>query len=234
MGLRREGQNGLGGKGAKMVEIWEKSGKSKGKNVKLMVLKCEWVGNKSKRTLALPAEWTLADLHTALQTAFGWEFSHLYEFENADGTHWEDQSPFADMEDLDEDRDSRRPEATSLGEAFPSEKSRLDYTYDFGDCNEVAIVRQKDVEGDGAACLAASGLMAVEDSGGLGFSPGIAAILKKGPKHRDYEDAMDWLGLENENDAEDYLEALQADAEAITAELARIKPVRRKAKRRRK
>lgn len=224
---------GLAGKGGSGRGMG-KERRQKGKDMELMVLKCDWVGCKSSRTLAVPAEWTLADLHAALQAAFGWEFCHLYEFENEDGTHWEEESPFEDFVDLDEERDSRKPKSWTIGEALPTEMSRLVYTYDFGDGNEVDIVRRKDIEGEGAACLAATGLMAVEDSGGLGFSPGIAAILKKGPKHRDYAVAADWLGLETEDEAKRWLEGLKANAGIITAKLARIKPVRRAAKCRRK
>ncbi len=200
----------------------------------LIVLKCDWRQCKSSRTLALPAEWTLYDLHQALQAAFGWFEGHLYMFEDEDGTRWEEESPYDDFAVFDEDEDKLPPEGTTIGEAFPTPKWRLDYTYDFGDSNEVRIVRQKDVEGDGPACLKASGLMAEEDSAGVGYADGIAAILKAGPKDEMYADLADWLGIESETDAKSWIEDHTTSAEAITADLKRIKPARRKKKRAKK
>ena len=116
----------------------------------LIVLKCDWRQCKSSRTLALPAEWTLSELHDALQAAFGWEYEHMYCFEAQDGTRWEMDSPFGDFDD---EGDSQKSADITLGEVFPREKARLEYEYDFGDSNEVRIVREKDIEGNGPACL---------------------------------------------------------------------------------
>ena len=197
----------------------------------LIVLKCDWRQCKSSRTLALPADWTLSELHDALQAAFGWEYEHMYCFDAQDGTRWDEDNPFDDFMDFDEDADSLKPTDTTLGEAFPREKARLDYEYDFGDSNEVRLVRQKDTEGDGPVCLKASGLMAEEDSAGVGYADGIVAILKAGPEDEEYADLADWLGIESDADAKDWIADHTACAEDITRDLARIKPVRRKKKR---
>ena len=200
----------------------------------LIVLKCDWRQCKSSRTLALPEEWTLLELHDALQAAFGWEYEHLYCFEAQDGTRWEEEAPYDDVLGFKEVDPILQPEDTTIGEAFPWEKARLDYMYDFGDSNIVRLVRQKDKEGDGPVCLKASGLMAEEDSAGVGYADGIAAILKAGPKDEEYDYLADWLGIESEEDAKDWLSDHTARAEYITRQLARIKPVRRKKKRGRK
>ena len=197
----------------------------------LIVLKCDWRQCKSSRTLALPAEWTLLELHDALQAAFGWEYEHLYCFEAPDGTRWEEEAPYDDILGFKEVDPILKPEDTTIGEAFPWEKTRLDYMYDFGDSNIVRLVRQKDKEGDAPFCLKASGLMAEEDSAGVGYADGIAAILKAGPKDEEYEYLADWLGIESEEDAKDWIADHTARAEDITRDLARIKPVRRKKKR---
>lgn len=197
----------------------------------LIVLKCDWRQCKSSRTLALPAEWTLSELHDALQAAFGWAYEHMYCFEAPDGTRWEMDSPFADFAEFDDEDVSRKPADTTLGEAFPREKSRLDYEYDFGDSNEVRIVRQKDVEVDGPACLKASGLMAEEDSASFGYADGIASILEDGPENEMYDELADWLGIEDEDDEERWISLHTANAAAITKKLASIKPSRRKKKR---
>lgn len=200
----------------------------------LIVLKCNWRQSKSSRTLALPADWTLYDLHQALQAAFGWFGEHLYMFKDEDGTRWEEEDPFDDIAAFEEDGHTLPPAGTTIGEAFPDPKRRLDYIYDFGDSNEVRLVRQKDVEGDGPACLKASGLMAEEDSAGVGYADGIAAILTAGPEDGMYADLADWLGIESLAGAKQWIEDHTARADEITFRLKHIMPIRRKKTRRKK
>ncbi|MBQ7251848.1 MAG: plasmid pRiA4b ORF-3 family protein [Kiritimatiellae bacterium] len=195
--------------------------------MKLLVLACKWRQCKSSRTLALPSDWSLAELHEALQCAFGWEEEHLYSFTAPDGTTWSMQMDDDFLDDFGGEAD-RDPAKTALSEVFPHAKARLDYEYDFGDSNEVSIAFQKAIEGDGPACLEAAGLMAVEDSASFGYADGIANILRKGPGARFYRDLADWLDLESPEDAEAWIAGQTADAEKITAELARIRPAKKK------
>lgn len=193
--------------------------------MELMVLQCDWRQCKSSRTLALPSDWSLEELHAALQCAFGWEFEHMYMFEAADGRRWSEVPPFDDFDDEEPDEDPRK---TTLAEMFPRLKGRLEYEYDFGDSNEVRLTFAKRVEGEGPACLEATGLMAEEDSAGFGYADGIARILEAGPKNKWYGDAADWLNIESEEDAKAWIAEHQADAAAITEGLQGIRPPRRK------
>lgn len=201
----------------------------KGPSMKLLVLRCNWRQCKSARTLALPADWTLGQLHAALQAAFGWDDSHLFAFTDRDRNTWTEHRGDADFADFfagDQD-----PDKTKLFEVFRAPKDRLDYEYDFGDSNDVRIVFTKETEGDGPACLRATGLMAVEDSAGFGYADGIAYILKQGPSHRDYEDCVAWLQIFGPNPVETWIARQTADREAITARLAALcapKPKRKR------
>lgn len=188
--------------------------------MKLLVLRCNWRQCKSARTLALPADWTLGQLHDALQTAFGWDNSHLYSFTDRDRNTWTDprgDDGFSDFFAADQN-----PDKTKLSEVFHEPKDRLDYEYDFGDSNDVRIVFTKETEGDGPACLRATGLMAVEDSAGFGYADGIAYIIKQGPSHRDYKDCSDWIGVKTPAQAEAWIARQTAVREAITARLAAL------------
>lgn len=198
--------------------------------MKLLVLSCQWRQCKSSRTLALPLDWSLAELHAALQIAFGWEGEHLYAFTAPDGTTWSEQDDdflddFGGASDLE-------PGKTALFEVFPRTKARLDYEYDFGDSNEVRVTSRELVDGDGPACLEASGLMAEEDSASFGYADGIASILRAGPRDESYEDLAGWLDLEKPEDAEAWIAGHAADAAAITAALAAIRPRPAKKKKR--
>lgn len=193
--------------------------------MELMVLQCDWRQCKSSRTLALPPDWSLAELHAALQCAFGWEFDHLYLFEAANGRRWSGGPFFADIDVGEADED---PRETTLAEVFPRLKGRLGYEYDFGDSNEVRLTFAKRVEGEGPMCLEATGLMAEEDSAGFGYADGIARILKRGPKNESYVYLADWLNIESEEDAKAWIAEHQANAESITKGLQDIRLPRRK------
>ena len=199
--------------------------------MKLLVLSCQWCQCKSSRTLALPLDWSLAELHAALQIAFGWEGEHLYSFTAPDGTTWAEPDDdfwgnFGGGNDLE-------PEKTTLFDVFSRTKARLDYEYDFGDSNVVRITSKKLVDGDGPACLEASGLMAEEDSAGFGYADGIASILQAGPKDEAYEDLASWLEIDSPKDAKAWVADHTADAAAITAALATVRPAKKKKRSRR-
>lgn len=194
--------------------------------MKLLVFRCNWRQCKSARTLALPADWTLGQLHAALQTAFGWCDSHLFAFTDRDRNTWTGHRGDDDFFAGDQD-----PDKTKLSEVFRAPKDRLDYEYDFGDSNDVRIVFTKETEGDGPSCLRATGLMAVEDSAGFGYADGIAEILRAGPKDEFYEECAEWLGIETPNEAKKWLRDQIADCESITAWLAAISAPKPKRKR---
>jgi len=78
------------------------------------------------RRLCVPSDTTLAQLHAALQLAFGWEDSHLHDFRVGDvryGLH----GPHEDDELLDEAE-------PTLADVLPRKGASMQYTYDFGDC----------------------------------------------------------------------------------------------------
>ncbi|MBR4171851.1 MAG: plasmid pRiA4b ORF-3 family protein [Kiritimatiellae bacterium] len=192
--------------------------------MKLLILKCNWRNCESTRTIAVPAESTLAELHMALQEAFGWEDEHLYAFRQKKGCTW--SPPFYDDGSNDAD-----PWETKLCEVFVRPRTKLEYEYDFGDSNYVQITFQKAMEGESPVCLDATGLMAVEDSASFGYVDGIAEILLAGSSDEMYNDCADWMGIETKKDVQDWLASQKADAGAITASLERIyapKPARRR------
>jgi yecA family protein len=77
------------------------------------------------RRFSIPDDYTLGDLHAALQSGMGWFDSHLHEFEVGSQTFGmgdEDAPP----EQLDED-------TVLLSEIFKRPGSKVRYLYDFGD-----------------------------------------------------------------------------------------------------
>lgn len=76
------------------------------------------------RSFSVPADITLADLHTVLQIIMGWTNSHLHGFRDEQDCY----GP-ADQ-DLEDQIDEKR---VLLNDIFKSKSSTLYYEYDFGD-----------------------------------------------------------------------------------------------------
>lgn len=115
------------------------------------------------RRLIIPQQISFGCLHEILQTAFGWENSHLHEF----------TLPQSDIRISD-------PELESWGTLLPEDKTAVDtffqnykwirYTYDFGDDWRHKIVCEKeepDYKERHAVILKAKGDNFEEDSGGV-------------------------------------------------------------------
>ena len=101
----------------------------------LLRLRMEAKGTAIMREVALPEDFTLAFLHAAIQSVFGWLDCHLHEFTDSKGMRYGD-------------RDGEPPDdggPYSFDDDFPMKKffrkpgDRLEYEYDFGDMNEVSI-----------------------------------------------------------------------------------------------
>lgn len=75
------------------------------------------------RTLALPSGFTLAEVHDAIQIAFGWRQAHPHVFTDTDGRRWLDARSAAGG-------GGRADEDITLGEVLTAEIGPLVYAYD--------------------------------------------------------------------------------------------------------
>jgi hypothetical protein len=160
------------------------------------------------RRLSLPGDITLDLLHNVIQIAFGWEHSHLHQFE-AYGRRYTDTS-FGPVPGATDERQA------TLAELAPRKGSRLRYTYDFGDDWAHDIVVEdvdRDRETSEVTCLAAERAGPPEDSGGI---PGYLHLIDAigNPKHPDHDHYLDWLGGP--------LDPAAVDREAINTTLAEV------------
>ena len=141
------------------------------------------------RRLEVPSSVTLLGLHEVLQTAFEWDGGHLWHFEVG-----------ADIFGVGDmgipSRDARR---VTLGQVATRKGFTMSYVYDFGDDWR----HQIQVEDIGAAepgviyprCLTGKRAAPPEDCGGLWGYAELIEILAD-PAHPEYEDRLDWLGLD--------------------------------------
>ena len=138
--------------------------------------------------MVVPADLSLAFLHGIIQDAFGWLDYHQYEFSIPGDKKRRSWTEFHEVMFPNELEAAEMPISELLGK----KGAQLDYTYDFGDCNEVAIESLGSVAKPDFKDFATEGPDVIEDSAGLGGIEGIVKIAEKG-KGKDYKMLKEWL-----------------------------------------
>jgi hypothetical protein len=118
------------------------------------------------RTLSIPGNRTLADLHCCLQDAFGWQNYHLHEFTF-------DHMVFGEPSD-EEDSVVIADNIVSLDDLALKVGNKIEYVYDFGDdwVHSIRVKTREKLDGETAwplPCLCIDGARAAppEDCGGI-------------------------------------------------------------------
>ncbi|SNR45692.1 plasmid pRiA4b ORF-3 family protein [Blastococcus mobilis] len=142
----------------------------------------------------------LDELHEVIQVLFEWEDAHLHEFtvvgpgrqtvrfgpQDDDGWMPRDESV------VDESR-------VRLSQVIGPRRGKLRYLYDFGDGWEhlITVVGREPASGSSPPrCTAGAGAAPHEDSGGVwGWTDKVQAA--RDPRHPEYADIRDWLGLQD-------------------------------------
>ena len=163
------------------------------------------------RRLEVPADISLARLHTVIQIAFGWGNYHLHVFE----------TPYGSFGAADVDLGHSSDEEVSLEQVAPTVRSRLRYTYDFGDDWEHDILVEKVLDRNGTAplprCTGGRRATPPDDCGGiLGYGE-LVEVLSD-PADEEHEDMLEWLGL---HDAAEF-DPEAFDAGTVTRALSRV------------
>ena len=145
------------------------------------------------RRLLVPADMTLQRLHRVLQTVMGWEDCHLHEFE-IEGERFGPPDP--DGWDMGGPR-VRNDRTAKLSQVLGGEGAKAQYTYDFGDSWEHAIVVEKvlaPVPGlKYPVCVGGKLHGPPEDCGGVGGYYDLLKVIAD-PTHEDHADLCEWLG----------------------------------------
>lgn len=161
------------------------------------------------RRLEVPANISLARLHTVIQVAFGWQDYHMHVFE----------TPYGQFGTPSEDLDHRAEKPVFLEQVLPKVKSRVRYTYDFGDDWEHDIVLEKILDRDSAGryprCTGGRRAGPPEDCGGIWGYAELVEVLGD-PGHPEHEERLEWLGLEEAGD----FDPVEFDAEEVNEALS--------------
>ncbi|MBI5155539.1 plasmid pRiA4b ORF-3 family protein [Candidatus Poribacteria bacterium] len=136
---------------------------------------------------------TLADLHNAIQAAFGWGDCHLHEFQFG-------KRSFQDLSVWDSDAsESEDTDSVKLAGLFSRKKSGGSYTYDFGDCWVHKIVLEDRLERGPKQkypqCTGGEYACPPEDCGGAYSYPEFVEAITD-PENPDHEELREWVGPE--------------------------------------
>lgn len=146
------------------------------------------------RRIVIPADYTLYQFHMAIQAAFGWENSHLFQFSP---TGFMDKICYGyPGDDIDSEITTIDARKIKVSRLFKKEGQTYCYIYDFGDDWNHQVVLEKTVAKDlnSPYCLNGGGACPPEDVGGLSGYYKMVKILntKNHPEKAEY---IQWLGL---------------------------------------
>jgi Plasmid pRiA4b ORF-3-like protein len=141
------------------------------------------------RRILVRSDVNLAGLHQIIQSAMGWNDSHLHDF-TAGGISYGDRSFGEDM-DVEDERKVR------LSEIAPQPKDRFRYMYDFGDGWEhiilVEAVKTPEAGARYPVCVTGKRACPPEDCGGVwGYADMLEALAD--PEHPEHDELKEWIG----------------------------------------
>lgn len=152
------------------------------------------------RRVQVPEDYSLYDLHIAIQDSFPWGDYHLHEFSTVALKGAEQK--FYGFPDFDNGdwREVVRDWTVKIGDVFQIGGNKaLNYTYDFGNDWEHRVELEKILlTGKGIkypCCLDGRRTCPPEDCGGY---PGYEDMLKilQDPRHEEYKDMCNWLAID--------------------------------------
>lgn len=170
------------------------------------------------REIEVPLTMSLEGLHDAIQAAFAWTNSHLWEFRVGEESYGPDLG-FGPQDGLEDIRDAS---AARLGDLLAGDVNKFLYVYDMGDSWEhlIEVVAEFDMA-EGAKLprfLEGAWRTPPEDVGGApGFEEFLEAMAN--PEHEDHDDLMEWYGRP--------FDAANIEPEVIRKQMARLAKRRR-------
>jgi len=164
--------------------FFQSPGRQRSGTADLFQLRIELRGTEVQRTVVLPSDCTLEDLHEVIQDAMGWEDRHLYGFTVKKERYGPDEGDLPDDE-------------VELREVLPRVRSKLVYHYDFGDDWIHDVILEKRLKPTDHVpeidLLAGAGACPPEDCGGI---PGYFSMIEalSTPRHPDKAHWREWIG----------------------------------------
>ncbi|MFA5343954.1 MAG: plasmid pRiA4b ORF-3 family protein [Kiritimatiellia bacterium] len=144
------------------------------------------------RRIVLPDNYTLGQLHDAIQVAMGWQDCHLHAFRFGD-VHYTSQQA-CEMGEMDMENEK----TLFLSRVVTRAKQKFIYEYDFGDSWLHEVVVEKilpfDPQMKYPVCLAGARACPPEDCGSFPGYGDILEALKAPNKTDEQKELLEWLG----------------------------------------
>ena len=140
------------------------------------------------RSILVPRDITLDNLHRTLQTVMGWTNSHLHHFVRLSPRLLDPRAGVGSK--------IANEKRTRLGEVIGTVGARLWYEYDFGDGWRHEILLEEVLLGDETfqqICVAGKRSCPPEDCGGPQGSAELLQALQNA-NHSSHDEACEWLG----------------------------------------
>lgn len=164
------------------------------------------------RRLLVPADISLAQLHWAIQLAFGWDDSHMHVFE----------TPFGDFGRAGRELGHGAETPVTLEQVAPQVKDKIRYTYDFGDNWSHEILVEKVLDRDPTLayprCVGGRRAAPPDDCGGIWGYEHLVEILTN-PAHPDHKERLEWLGWDDAT----HFDPAAFDPDEVTEALAKLR-----------
>lgn len=152
------------------------------------------------RKLSVPANFTFHRFHDVIQTAFGWDDYHLFEFKDKE---WQSnirisvpvEDNFFDPDFFADTKDSSK---IKLSDIFNDKFRKLLYVYDFGDnwVHEITLESISEDKQKTAICLSGKGACPPEDCGSIYGYEDMKEVFATMPESKEADKYREWLGMD--------------------------------------
>ena len=151
------------------------------------------------RRVVVPGDFTFLRFHRVIQTLFGWEDYHLFEFKDR-----ECQGHLRITEPRDDDSrfgvealDASKALLSLIFADGAAHRFQYLYVYDFGDrwVHNMTLEAVPDPEQERACCLSGNGSCPPEDCGGPRGYGSMKDIFRTMPESKEADEYRNWLGL---------------------------------------
>lgn len=152
------------------------------------------------RQVSVPGNFTFHRFHDVIQTVFGWDDYHLFEFKDKE---WQSNVRIAvpvkdDFFDPDFFADTKDSSKIKLSDIFKDKFRKLLYVYDFGDnwLHEITLESISDDKQKTAICLSGKGACPPEDCGSIYGYEEMKEIFATMPESEEADEYREWLGMD--------------------------------------
>lgn len=180
------------------------------------------------RRIQVPEDYSLYDLHVAIQDSFPWSGYHLHEFSSV--TLRETERKFYGLPDPNNDgwRETILDWTVKIGDVFQINGDKaINYNYDFGDNWQHRVELEKILSAEAGVeyprCLDGRRACPPEDCGGYSGYEYLLKILKN-PRDEEYRDVCEWLAIEKGDEYDpEYFDSREVEFRNPREELKMVK-----------